>query len=573
MDHDTRTGYEIIVETLRHWGVQYISGVTGGGIIHFLSHIDDLSSELPETMETTGFFNIGEYAAGFMPLGSFLANGSINACIATTGAATKILSCGISDAKLHDIPALYIIPVSARSSQGLCPLQDTSASGSNAVEAIRAEIPNNVFVFDDSRRMDANLHAAAESLAHNKPTVLVLEHEALSRPTDIQEIPDIPALQYDEAEASRFCQDLARESRDRKIVILAGEELSRYPEAPSLLERLSSLLSAPVVWSINGANAVDHASPWGFGYISFGGNDIAMDTWNGIDDQTLLLSLGAAPDEYTINLGDFKAGATFCATALPFGYGQHGATLKRRSRGAFYQTLVPLDTLLNALIIQFTHQEHRHLPSPAAPQQLNTRRIAPPRPGHADAVQFFSMLHDSWPENTIGFDDVCLAYKDRPYITQRPSPNARFFSLYRGSAMGNTLGLACGAKLACPAHHVVAFTGDGCFRLFSGYMPEARNLGIVIFLLDNSGYGIVEQGVPVILPGVKASRQHTRLEGMDYLGVARSAGWKTHDLPPDLDGLQDILQQHWASEDTSLLIRVPIDAEQIAGINPRAQNL
>lgn len=404
MDHSSRTGYEIIVEALRYWNVHYIAGVTGGGIIHFLSYIDDFSNDLFEERGTTGFFNIGEYTAGFMPLGSFLANGSINACIATTGAATKLLSCGISDAKLHDIPALYIIPVSAKSSQDLCPLQDTSAAGSNVVEAIRAEIPNNVFVFDDRRHIYANLYGAAESLANNKPTVLVLEHEALSQSSDIQKIPDIPVIQYDQAEAARFCQDMAIESRNRKIVILAGEELNRYSEAPALLAHLSNLLSAQVVWSINGANAVEHASPRGFGYISFGGNDIAKDLWNSIDNQTLLLSLGASPDEYTTNLEEFEAGATFCATALRFGYGQSEAMLKLRSKSPLYRTLAPLDALLRALIIQFTNKEYHHVPSPTAPQQLNTRNIAPPRPGHVDTAQFFSILHDCWPENTISFD-------------------------------------------------------------------------------------------------------------------------------------------------------------------------
>lgn len=120
-----KTGYQLIFEALKGWGIRLYCGVTGGGVIHFLKHIRPYDARNPTQ---AGFMTLGEYSAGFVPLGYFLKRGEIAAAVATTGAATKLLTCGMSDAKLHDIPAVYIVPLSGPNTQGLSPLQDTSVA-------------------------------------------------------------------------------------------------------------------------------------------------------------------------------------------------------------------------------------------------------------------------------------------------------------------------------------------------------------------------------------------------------------------------------------------------------------
>ncbi|UFK39063.1 thiamine pyrophosphate-dependent enzyme [Pectobacterium parvum] len=104
---------------------------------------------------------------------------------------------------------------------------------------------------------------------------------------------------------------------------------------------------------------------------------------------------------------------------------------------------------------------------PNAPHNLNDQTFSSPRLGYVNMATLYQRLDSWWPADSIGFDDVCLAYKDRQYVTQRPHPHIRFYSLYRGSAMGGAFGAAIGAKLARPEHAVFLFTGDCCFRLFS----------------------------------------------------------------------------------------------------------
>src|SRR2546427_10771075 len=69
---------------------------------------------------------IGESVAGLVPLGYWLASGRIAGSVTTTGAATKLGGSGMTDAKLHNIPAAYLIALNSTLSIGNAPLQDVN---------------------------------------------------------------------------------------------------------------------------------------------------------------------------------------------------------------------------------------------------------------------------------------------------------------------------------------------------------------------------------------------------------------------------------------------------------------
>jgi hypothetical protein len=76
--------YDVITEILRGYGISICAGVTGGGIIHFTKKMEPYRKL--RNREILSFFNVGEYAAGFLPLGYYLATGTVAAAAATTGA-------------------------------------------------------------------------------------------------------------------------------------------------------------------------------------------------------------------------------------------------------------------------------------------------------------------------------------------------------------------------------------------------------------------------------------------------------------------------------------------------------
>ena len=134
METIKKDGFKLLLDFLTSIGITTYSGVTGGVVIHLLKHIPrydpTTASGEPE------FLTLGEYSAGFTPLGHYLATGQASAAVATTGAAIKLLTCGLSDGKLHNIPSVYLFPVSSVSHAQDGALQDTSVYGSNIVEQL-----------------------------------------------------------------------------------------------------------------------------------------------------------------------------------------------------------------------------------------------------------------------------------------------------------------------------------------------------------------------------------------------------------------------------------------------------
>src|ERR1700720_1978842 len=159
------SGNFALIETLRKWGITFYSGVNGGGLIHVTKHlepfldIDQVGDGVPR-MQT-----MGEYVAGFVPLGYYLASGRVAGCLTTTGAAPRLGSSGITDAKLHNIPAVYVIALNSTMSIGLSPLQDVSVHGMNVIPQLRAELGDGLIVVDDISRLEAQLEHAQAILA------------------------------------------------------------------------------------------------------------------------------------------------------------------------------------------------------------------------------------------------------------------------------------------------------------------------------------------------------------------------------------------------------------------------
>ncbi|MEC5142977.1 thiamine pyrophosphate-dependent enzyme [Chitinophaga sp. 212800010-3] len=563
--------YQLIIDTLTDWGITLYTGVTGGGVIHLLKYLkplDDLPSDDP------AFLTLGEYSAGFVPLGYYLASGKIAAAVATTGAATKLITCGLSDAKLHDIPAVFIVPVSGSNTKGFSPLQDTSIHGSNIVAQLRAELGNTVFVLNDPFTLTAQLAAAKAALDRSKPVVLVLDNEAVGRPVMEYTMP-LPEEELSEEDdvPEAFVAAFREITDDKRVIVLVGEEMARYPNARQLTTQLCEQLQAAAIWSINGANAVSQDNPYGYGYISFGGNDKAMSLFNSLGEEDVLVVLGACPDEYTINFSGFKAAHTFFLGNIPQAYGLVENSLRHVATGGYDHFCGPLDVLLNTLIYAGRHYPFTNKSVVKAPADLNDRPFATPREGYVNMATLYQRLNKWWPAHSLGIDDVCLAYKDRQYVTQRPNDNIDFYSLYRGSAMGGAFGAAVGAKLSDPDRPVFLFTGDGCFRLFSGSLGEASQLGIIIFLLNNESLSIVEQGLEKVLPDIAVPHYHARVTTIDYCAIASACGWEVVRLRPDLCNLEEILHRMEMYGQRSLLIEVPVDHQQELGQNPRLKNL
>ncbi len=568
------SGNSVVVDILRSWGVTFFAGVNGGGVVHVAKSFEPFDDPAQAHDGVSRLLTMSEYVAGFAPLGYWLASGRVAGCLTTTGAATKLGASGLSDAKLHNIPAVYLVALNSTLSIGNGPLQDVSEHGMNIVPQLEAELGEGCVVIDNINRLEDGMRRAQHMLKRSKPVAIAFHPDVLSRPTDAAAPWTSNPATFAARDVAEFLEEFPRVSRGRRVVIYVSGEAAFVPGIREATTHLSHLLRAPTVWSVNGANAVSPTNPWGYGYISFGGNDAAMELWRGLTADDVVVTLGFDPGEYSLNLGRIPAGWVYHFTDLRDPYGHKHGEFRHRAAHEYRMVRGDIGMVLREILprLERTVGERPH--TPMAPRDLNTREISrDTRPGTVDAVEFYGRLHRMWRPGSIGFDDVCTAYKDRQYVAQRPSEAIRFFTTHDGSAMGGGFGLGVGAKCAEPDLHTFVFTGDGCWRLFGGALADAANLGLNVFVVNNGVLGIVDKGLEVIIPDVEKRRYHSRLPRIDFTRAAEAHGWEAARVAPDLSDLGDIVDACYERRGRSLLVEVPVDPDQLIGLNPRLANL
>jgi acetolactate synthase-1/2/3 large subunit len=564
-----------LIDTLRQLGIIHYTGVNGGGVVHVSKYLVPLTDLSQATDGIPRMLTMGEYASGFMPLGYYLASGRIAGSITTTGAATKLGSSGITEAKLHNIPGLFLIALNSTGSIGKAPLQDVSEYGMNIVPQLQAELGDGCIVIDNIHRLEKDLIKAQNILHESRPVAIAFHPDVLSREVQVNvQKTDVPRILHRE-DVEAFLNQFPPMAKNRRVIIYVGEEAAFCSNIQELSTELSELLQAPTIWSVNGANAVSPKNPYAYGYILFGGNDKAMELWRSMNQEDILITLGFCPGEYSINLENIPAKWTWHFGAYVHGYGEVNGDFRHRCKGGYTKVrgdiAFALEEVLPRLRAMGVGQGR---PKVERLDNLNTRQVWRDVPkDRVDFVAFYEEIQKHWQPHSIGFDDVCVSYKDRQYVTQRPHPNIKFWSMHHGSAMGGAFGLGVGAKLADPTLHTYIFSGDGCWRLFGGCLADAARLDLRLFIINNGTYGIVDKGLEIIIPTVDKVRYHSKLPAIDFVAAAKAHGWDGFYLKPDLSNLSEIMDACNTQSGKSILVDVPVENEQVVGLNARLLNL
>jgi len=91
--------------------------------------------------------------------------------------------------------------------------------------------------------------------------------------------------------------------------------------------------------------------------------------------------------------------------------------------------------------------------------------------------------------------------------------------------------------------------------------------------VNNEVFGIVDKGLEVIIPDFPKSNYHSKLPHIDFVKHAEAHGWDAVRIAPDLSNLKDTMDAAYERRGRSMLIDLPVDADQILGLNPRLNNL
>src|SRR5438309_4920635 len=231
---ETKSGNAVLIDTLRRWGVRCFAGVNGGGVVHVAKLLEPYYELAHSADKASRMLTIGEYVAGFVPLGYWLASGRIAGCVTTTGAATKLGGSGMTDAKLHNIPAVYLIALNSTLSIGNAPLQDVSEYGMNVDPQLKAVLGEGLVVIDNMNKLQEGPRRAQRVLKQNKPVAIAFHPDVLSRQTDT----DVPWTSHPRTFSARdvaeFLTEFPRVSAGKRVVIYVSGETAFAPHARTL---------------------------------------------------------------------------------------------------------------------------------------------------------------------------------------------------------------------------------------------------------------------------------------------------------------------------------------------------
>ena len=573
-DLNDGTGNSIVVRTLYRWGLTKLGGTNGGGYIHLAELIAPEKNPHDPDSGRPRMQTIIETMAGFYPNGHYLASGKIGACGVTTGAAGLYAIPGYVAAAMQFIPGIWLTALSGKDSHGLGSLQYTGPGGFNTNKALDDIALEGFFHIDDIGDLEHMLLGVRSRLQDSMPALIAYHPDVLKQQSRDFDIPweDRPKT-FNRDHVRIFLEDLLKRIDGKEIVIYASEELTRYPGIQELVADFASTLKAPVVYSMNSANAVSPTSPYNAGHVYLGFNKKAFDLMERTNKNTIMICLGFDPGEYQTNQKIFNVDTAYHFTNLIDQFQTIDGGFQHRFDGRYIQIRGSLDLLLRELVPEL-RQRVRRRPDVHFQKDLNEgEQAAPPAPGYVDKVALFTEFSRLAMPDTIVFDDVCVAYMDRQRVIQRPVAGIYRWSSDPDSTMGATFGMALGAVGSGIKKNVQIFVGDGCFEYFGGVLARAPHYGITMWVMANGTHAIVDTGLDQIKSYLPREFHHGEVPAIDYEMHAKAHGWDAVTLRADLKNLPHVMKMTYKPNKKSLLVVVPTDPYQKVGENARLLNL
>jgi len=504
-----QTAADILIETLRDWGVEVIFGLPGDGI-------NGIMEALRTRADCIRFIQVRhEESAAFMACAYAKYTGKLGVCLATSGPGGIHLLNGLYDAKLDGQPVLAI------TGHHFHDLIDTHAQQDVDLDKLYMDV-----AVYNARVMGPEHVSNVANLACR--TALSRRGVAhLNFPVDFQSMPvksnrrsernirdhnastfarraALPALE-DLKEAAALLND------GKKIAILAGRGAL---DASDELIQLAETLGAPIIKALLGKACVPDDSPYTTGGIGLLGTEPSLDAISDCD--TLLM-----------------AGTSFpYMEFLPKPGKARGIQidLDPARIGLRYPVEIGLagdcrNTLRELLPLLKRHEERGFLEQAQKGmkewwkmmEEQGTRHDPPMKP-QVVAWELGKRLRD---DAIISCDSGTVATWFARHI---PIRKGQMCSLSGTLAtMANGLPYTIAAQVAYPDRQCVAFVGDGAFSMLMADFATAvkYRLPIKVVVAKNNSLGMIKWEQMVFLGNPEFACD---LHPIDFAGFARSCG-------------------------------------------------
>jgi pyruvate dehydrogenase (quinone)/pyruvate oxidase len=498
---------EILIDTIRDWGVDVIFGLPGDGI-------NGIMEALRQQKEKIRFIHVRhEEAAAFMACAYAKYTGRLGACVATSGPGGIHLLNGLYDAKLDGQPVLAI------TGHHFHDLIDTHAQQDVNLDRLFADVA----VYNTRVMGAAHVQNVADLACRSAIAYRGVAH--INFPVDLQEQKDGERSKRNVADHTSdvmACrarmpsdEDLMKAARilnsGKKVAILCGQGAL---DATDQLEEAAEILAAPIVKALLGKAAVPDDSPYTTGGIGLLGTAPSQEVLENCDT---LLMVGTSfpyieflprPGQargVQIDLDPARIGLRF-----PVEIGLVGDSR---------------NTLL-ALLGHLKRKEDRGFLEKARAgmkdwwklmQERGTRDDKPMKP-QVVAWELGKRLSAT---AIVSSDSGTIATW---FARQIPAKRGQMYSLSGTLAtMANGLPYTIAAQVAYPDRQCVAFVGDGGFSMLMAEFATAvkYKLPIKVIVVKNNTLGMIKWEQMVFLGNPEYGCD---LNPIDFAAFARACG-------------------------------------------------
>lgn len=474
-DH-TFTGAEIVIRLLERQGVGLIAGMPGGANL-------PLYDALFKSTRIRHVLARHEQGAGFIAQGMARVSGRPEVCFGTSGPGATNLLTAIADAKLDSIPLVCITGQVATALIGTDAFQEVDAYG------LSLPVTKHNYLVRDVHELLTILPEAFAIAASGRPGPVWIDI-----PKDIQNAglkvehwPEpgragSPEALTGDATAITHAAERIR-AAERPVLYVGGGLLGSKGEAE--LVALAEKTGIPVTTTLMGLGLLPHGHPLNLGML---GMHAARFTNHALERSDLLIAVGVRFDDRATGKVE-----TFCPGAAIIHVDVDASEI-----GKIRNADIGIRADARSVLIDWLEQ----LPEQTRPEwTAEVARLRKEYPLELDG------LDD--PRRSYGIIRRCgqLAGEDAIITTDVGQHQMRVAQAYPFArprrwltsgglgTMGFGLPAAIGAALAEPEATVLCFSGDGSFLLNCQELATLReeNLKVKIILLDNRGYGLVNQ--------------------------------------------------------------------------------
>jgi pyruvate dehydrogenase (quinone)/pyruvate oxidase len=498
---------EILIDTIRDWGVDVIFGLPGDGI-------NGIMEALRQQKEKIRFIHVRhEEAAAFMACAYAKYTGRLGVCVATSGPGGIHLLNGLYDAKLDGQPVLAI------TGHHFHDLIDTHAQQDVNLDRLFADVA----VYNTRVMGAAHVQNVADLACRTAIAYRGVAH--INFPVDLQEQKDGERSKRNVADHTSdvlACrarmpsdEDLMKAAQilnsGKKVAILCGQGAL---DATDQLEEAAEILAAPIVKALLGKAAVPDDSPYTTGGIGLLGTAPSQEVLENCDT---LLMVGTSfpyieflprPGQargVQIDLDPARIGLRF-----PVEVGLVGDSR---------------NTLL-ALLNHLKRKEDRGFLEKARAgmkdwwklmQERGTRDDKPMKP----QVVAWELGKRLSPTAIVSSDSGTIATW---FARQIPAKRGQRYSLSGTLAtMANGLPYTIAAQVAYPDRQCVAFVGDGGFSMLMAEFATAvkYKLPIKVIVVKNNTLGMIKWEQMVFLGNPEYGCD---LNPIDFAAFAHACG-------------------------------------------------